>query len=102
MIQAKVHSDDYKVEILFDAEDWFKQASDKEIKNLININFGGNFESDCIAEYYNETTTKRLFDYLSFDPTMAGDTVGFECYVDEKSAIQWLNINKPHLLPKKV
>jgi hypothetical protein len=98
-VSAEAHSDDHHVEIDFDATPWFVQASDKKIQELIQIDFGGDLASDSVAEFFEETTTKRLFEYLSFKPTMGSDErVGFECHVDEQEAMAWLRANRPHLI----
>jgi len=50
MIRAEVHSDDYVRQVKFDATKWFESASDQEIINLINCDFGGDYPADSVAE----------------------------------------------------
>ena len=88
-IEAEVHSDDRHVEVEFNAAEWFAQADDDEILKLQGIGWGGNYEADNVAEYFMLTTTEALFDYTS-----AVDS-GFECHVDEDSALAWLKIHRP-------
>lgn len=40
-VKARVHSDDYRYDILFDAAKWFKQATPGEIAELAKIQAGG-------------------------------------------------------------
>jgi hypothetical protein len=99
MIKAETHSDDYAVEIEFDATDWFEQASDDEILALAAIGWGGDYEADAVAEHFEATSCARLFAYLGFSPTMpwSNDSVGFECHVDEQSALAWIASRRPDL-----
>jgi hypothetical protein len=99
-ISAEVHSDDHVFEASFDATKWFEQASDEEVVDLAKICWGGDYASDEVARFMQEhdTDVKKVFDYLALDPTMGtGDTVGFECHVDEREARVWLKKNKPAL-----
>jgi len=98
-VSAEAHSDDHKIELRFDATTWFEQATDEELSGLIAIKYGGDLESDRVAEFFENDQTKRLFDYLALKPTMGSDeTVGFECNVDEVQAQAWLRKNRPHLI----
>ena len=102
IISAEAHSDDHKVEVSFDATSWFSSAEDEQISDLIKIGYAGDFASDSVAEFFGDNQTKRLFDYLSFSPTMGdGDNVGFECSIDEVQANEWVRKNRPHLLPNE-
>jgi|KBSMisStaDraftv2_1062788.scaffolds.fasta_scaffold03160_22 hypothetical protein len=102
MITAKVHSDDYLVEITFDATEWFDQAPGFEIEDLAACEWGGDQPADYVTFFYDETKTKRLFDYLSLNPTMGfkNDPVGFECHVDETEAMNWLKQNRNEVYRK--
>lgn len=97
-VEAEVHSDDHHVNIEFDAAGWFAQARDDEIETLAKSDWGGNYKADDVAEHFENTTTKRLFDYLRCDPTMGNDDpVGFECHVDAEQAVAWLHRHRPEL-----
>jgi hypothetical protein len=98
-VDARAHSDDYHVNIKFDAAGWFAQAPDDEIVSLAKVNWGGDYEADAVAEHFEHSTTQRLFDYLSTKPTMMGsdDPVGFECHVDADQAVAWLHRHRPEL-----
>jgi len=93
-IIAEVHSDDRIVEVEFDASAWFKQASDKEILALADIEWGGNYEADNVASFYEATPdVAEMFDYVHLLNSRS-ITMGFECNVDESSAMTWLKTNK--------
>jgi len=98
-ISAEAHSDDYQVEVTFDAFDWFEQASDAEIVALAEIGWGGDYESDAVAQFFEKTSTQELFEYLE-DPESR--PCGFECHVDKKGAMHWISENRPHLLKNLV
>lgn len=87
-VKAEVHSDDYRVEIEFDAASWFAQATNDEILALAAIDWGGDYAADNVARFFSDTTTKKLFDYSG---------LGFECHVNEKTAMKWLKLHRPNL-----
>lgn len=104
MIKAKAHSDDYNIEVEFDATNWFLIASDTEIIELMNCGWGGDEVADEIARVLaasNEELSK-LFDYLDiiFNDRSKKDLCGFECNVDKESALIWLRQNRPNLAAK--
>ncbi len=100
-VWAEAHSDDYVVEIDFDAVPWFRQASDKEILALAECGWRGDYPADNVAKFFDQMETKWLFEYLDKDPTMPnGDTVGFECSVDSSDAAAYLKANRPELHAK--
>lgn len=100
-IPAECHSDDHRVEIDFDAVDWFRQASAEEIADLADCEWGGDMPADEVARFFSGNVTGRLFKYLDFDPVMSfsDDKVGFECHVDDEAAIAWLKANRPECVP---
>lgn len=99
MIKANAYSDDHVVDIQFDATQWFEQVENSDLETLADCGWGGEEPADYVAYYFEETLTKRLFDYLSFNPTMGykNETVGFECYINESDAISWIKQNRPEL-----
>jgi len=102
MIRAECHSDDYRVEIEFDAQRWFDEATDEEILALARIGWGGDYEADAVAEEFKERETKKLWDYLELGLNMpySNDPVGFECYVEESDALDYVKKARPHLLER--
>lgn len=99
MIKAECHSDDYVACATFDATPWFEQASDEEIRALAECDWGGDQPADGVAVFIQDKDPKvgRLFDYLSFEPKMGHEPVGFECHVDVADARRWLDANRPAL-----
>ena len=95
-VWAEAHSDDYVVEIPFEASSWFAQATDEEIIDLAECDFGGNYPADVVAQHYDDGETERLFRYLE---SQQGEknAPGFECHVDGDQARAWLNAYRPAL-----
>jgi hypothetical protein len=97
-IAAECHSDDHVVEVSFDAEPWFAQASDEQIISLANCGWNGDYPADEVAIFVagiNEAV-QRLFTYLEL-VSHRKDHPGFECSVEVQSAIAWLAQYRPQL-----
>jgi hypothetical protein len=92
-VAAEAHSDDYVVEVTFDAASWFAQATDIEITELIECDWGGDYPADRVAEHYREAETQPLFSYLE-EHRNQKNAPGFECHVDPESARAWLAANR--------
>lgn len=99
---AEVVSDDHIQKASFDAQDWFKQATDEDILELAREGYSHDFTSDNVARFFRETNedVKRVFDYLDTikDVPSKKDVNGFGCTVDEDQAITWVDANRPHLM----
>lgn len=100
-IAAEVHSDDRVFEAHFDAAPWFATASDEEIEALALCGWGGDYAADEVAlamEEYN-TDVERVLEYVHAiaDRRDKKDVCGFECYVEAKDALAWLDTNRPAL-----
>lgn len=93
IIPAETHSDDYAIELKFDALPWFEQASVKEINALRDCGYGGDYPADAVAEFFSGGGTKFLFDYLA--SKRGGEPCGFECHVNGGAAEKWLKKNRP-------
>lgn len=100
MIEAYARSDDQRVKVDFDATKWFEQATDAEIVALARSEWGGDYEADAVAQFFNEVggknSTHRLFKYL--DIIHDSDDCGFECHIDEEAARAWLRVHRPKLV----
>lgn len=98
-IKASAHSDDRYHEIEFDAKEWFEQASDEDIKRLIECGFGGDYGADAVAEYFDGKIPEitRMFEHIGSINPLSREMVGFECYVDEFDARQWIGINRKQI-----
>ena len=96
-ILATAHSDDWVVEVNFDARLWFEQASVPMITDLIYCGFSGDYPADEVAIWMTtyDPSLKRMFTYIEITNQM-----GFECAVNIEQAVKWLEKEKPEL--KKV
>ncbi|WP_415913353.1 hypothetical protein [Neptuniibacter sp. QD37_11] len=97
-IPAKVWADSHESSAEFDALPWFKQASDKEIKDLANIHWREDFAADAVAEYMIPHD-KGVADVFGFANRVHGtpaykDRDGFEVSVDSEAALAWLKTNR--------
>ena len=93
-IPADAHSDDHAVYIKFDALAWFREVSAENILKLAKCGWGGDYPADAVVTYmqdYDENV-KRLFSYLEINRK-----VGYECHVNEESAMAWLADNRPEV-----
>jgi hypothetical protein len=97
-VKAEVHTDNRVHEVDFDAADWFAQASDEEVRKLSGCGWGGDYPADEVALFYGDSHPEvtQLFAYLE---KVQGTrrACGFECHVDEASALAWLKENRPTL-----
>ena len=94
-ISAECHTDDRIYEITFDAVHWFRQATDKEILALYHCGWNRDYPADSVAQFSSDYYTKvaDMFEYLDVrnkGQGGTGDTVGFECVVDDGPAMKWL------------
>ncbi len=98
MIVASAWSDDHRVEVDFDACDYFAQASDDAICALAAIGWRGDLAADAVALHYQDKDYRlaRLFHYLSVT-ALPEDHSGFECSVDRESAMAWLQKHREGL-----
>ncbi len=93
MINAECHTDDYAVQIDFDALAWFTQASPEEICKLHRCGWGGDYPADDVAIFFADTVTVDLFTYIRISQR-GRNPVGFECHVDEDNARKWIEDNR--------
>ena len=93
-IHAEVHSDDYRHQVDFDALPWFEQATDEEIVALAACGWGGDYEADEVALFFED---KNPAIAVLLDHCRAADECGFECHVDEADALAWVRKHRPAL-----
>lgn len=82
----------------FDAASWFEQATDEQIKDCV---WGENCA--VVAQFFRETNPviEVMFAYIdevNERKDFNENHTGFECFVDEISAVEWLRRHRPHLL----
>lgn len=104
VVSAKVSSDDREHSCTFDAEAWFKQATDDQIIDLATEHYGHDFTSDAIVIFMGKQLdgVKTMMDYVAGLKGVPGksDVAGYGCEVDDIQAIAWVEKNRPHLLPR--
>lgn len=101
VIDCEAHTDDQRIMIDFDAEPWFKTATDQEIVALAIADFGNCEEAESVVKHFaeREPAVQSLYEYLSFYPqTPDGTPIGFECHIDSEDANAWIAIHRPHLI----
>lgn len=100
-VRAEVHTDDHVHEVDFDAAGWFAAATDDQIDDLREIDWGGDYAADLVAELFDGTHpgVTELFRYLS---VIQGSekACGFECHVNGGDAEAWVRANRPALAAK--
>lgn len=98
VITAKCHTDDWVSKVDFDAASWFERATDEEITELAKCDWGGNYAADQVALGLQDEleALRHLFTYLQ-SVNDVGKTIGFECHVDPREALLWLEEHKPNL-----
>jgi methionyl-tRNA synthetase len=90
-IQCQCHSDDYFVNLEFDASEYFQDAEIGDLIELSHHDWKHCQAADEIAYFYGQDNAHRLFEYLENRPLMPdGDPVGFECEVNPAEAMAWL------------
>lgn len=105
-VAATVHSDDKEVDAKFDASPWFEQATEDNILDLARDQYKHEASSDVIAEFMadRDPKVKDVMNYVAERNVRlreAGDEAeGFGCVVDEDQALEWVEKNRPYLLPK--
>jgi hypothetical protein len=98
MIKATAVTDDGMIRIEFDAEPYFQEASENDLWELYLCDFRDDLPADSVAVYFSQDATLDLFTYLDlvnkYNPL--GD-VGFECCVNRKQALEWIDQHRPNL-----
>lgn len=97
-VHAEVHDDGHYNKVEFDAALWFAQATDNQIIRLHDIGWTGDEPSDVVAEFF-ESRNEDIADVFNFCRATQNtrNQVGFECLVDEDSAMDWLKQHRPGL-----
>ncbi len=88
MIRATICSDDGIVKTEFDATKWFKQAEVKEILELAECGWGGDYRANKVAIYMGDRLDLDVIGYAELAPG-----VGFEVHVDPDQARAWVAEN---------
>ena len=99
-VVARVWSDDNVFDIKFDAVPWLREASDKDIVDLYQINFSRDYPADKVAQFMADRDERiaGLFKYL--DALSGGKGMGFDVEVNADQMLLWLKLNKPRLFDR--
>lgn len=86
----------------FNASPWLEQASDNEIEALFYCGLGKSREyaTDEPVEFARasgDADVCNLYTYLE-QQQQSGTDPSFDSYIDEASLMDWLQVNKPHLV----
>lgn len=107
-VKATASSDDHAVKVDFDAGPWFESADEEIILRLARDGWGG-YASDDVAifcEDYDQDLAAMFIhiDSVHLDAVRAGDSekdvYGFSCAIDQSSALDWIDKNRPGLKKK--
>ncbi len=94
LIRAEAHSDDQVVSESFYANEWFIEAADKDILQLVSDNWGRSRMADSIAQHFEDNSLlSPLFDYLATCNSIRHE-MGFECTVNSDDAMAWLQCQR--------
>jgi hypothetical protein len=105
-VKATVHSDDREATATFDAAPWFEQATEDDILNLAREEYKYEATSDRVAEFMAARLgeVKEVMDYVGERNTRlkadGKEEEGFGCAVTEDDVLEWVEANRPYLLPK--
>ena len=101
-VPAECHSDDHACEVAFDAAPWLKRATTKQIVNLAECGWGGDYPADQVAIDMagKVEAIQDMFKYMEARNKVNKEHMGFECNVQEDEAIAWLHANRPRVFAK--
>jgi hypothetical protein len=99
-IHASVYSDDQTVEFTIDVQQYFVDTLagyqlHVDLDALNGCDFGGDYPADNVAEYFHDSTTKDLFDYVALKNKHNSENIGFECHINKNDVLKWLIANAP-------
>lgn len=98
MINTSLFSSDHKTQVGFDATPWFKQASDKDIQQLIDNKFGFCEKANEVAERMAILNPKIADVFIYVHNKSKVEDVVVECYIDPDDANAWISEHRPELL----
>lgn len=103
-VAAEIYSDDRTERAIFDAQQWFAQATDEKILGLATEGYENDVISDEVALFFSGkdekvTAVLEYVDSLKKLPNKK-DVAGFGCRVDQQQAIDWVENLRPHLMDK--
>ena len=94
VVYAAIYTDYEQHQLKFQCQDWFKQATDEELLVAGRKEWGRDYEFDDIGWFcmLNNPKLAEVFEYIQKNNS------GFEVYINEAQAVQWIKLNRPYLL----
>ena len=96
-IAAEAHTDDGMVRVTFDATSYFEQATDDELRALMECDFGYDYPADAVV-YTLEQLSPALEFMVAYIRRLKA---GFECSVNADQANEWIRHNRPYLFAER-
>lgn len=101
-VAAKFWTDDQVFQVSFEAQAYLQQASDEELRSILEVGCSRDYSTDAIAEYMRDEKLEdgicQAFGYLDVRNKGSWETVGFEVEVDKRSFYRWLDAQRPAVL----
>lgn len=98
-IKAECHSDDYNVQVAFDAVPWFERVTYKQVEELAKVGWKNDYPADEVAIDMAKhiEAIADMFKYIEIIRKNPCNKKfgGFECAIDEEDAMLWLKNNEP-------
>lgn len=101
-VAANFWTDDRAFEVSFDARAYLQQASDADLRSILEVDCSGDYSTDAVAEHMRDENLQedivQAFNYLSARNQNRRDTIGFEVELDKASFYRWLDEQRPQVL----
>lgn len=104
-VSARFWTDDKAYEVNFDAQEYLCTAEDSQLEAIIYAGYRGSDCTEAIAEFmagnhvHQVSELVEAFEYLSaLQKAPRTNTVGYECAVNPKEFLQWMEVHQPILL----
>lgn len=96
-VKAEAHTDDYVIQVDFDAKGYLSFAQPEDLVKLALCGWGGDYPADEVARHealsFENEDMNILFGYLR----LKRHGLGYECHVDEETAMTWLLEHRPEV-----
>jgi hypothetical protein len=93
-VRSEIHTDGYEYETQFDAEPWFRQASDQQIREIRDIDWRGDYPADDVAWWMRNKDPEVDLVLIAVED----EGLGFEVAIDPADAERWVRHHRPHLV----
>jgi hypothetical protein len=96
-VKARFHTDDYRFEVDFDAQEYFAQASVDSLLAIAEAGFSGDYCTDNVAEFMqgrNEEIDEGFAYIHALQRSSMKDPPGFECRVDAEDFYRWMDAHR--------